>query len=958
MPVRLVLCVLLLALAVLPTARASSMSEPGMPLMRYFGAEDIGVAPGHLALATGPSGEMFVGNGEGVLTYDGVDWQLTELPGRSAARSLSTGADGLVYVGGYDTFGRMVRSADGGFLYEDLRDRAGLRQGQRHVGVVWEVLAGAKGVYFRAESSLHFIPYELGAAGRWPLADEVRSFYLVDEVLYARIDGQGLSRFVDGRFVLEPGGALFADRPLVGMLEQGDWRLLVSRDGMYRADADGIARLPGDMGRLLDGKRNYVVQRLGDGSIAVGTLDGELYRIGADFKLREQLVLGSFAITALGLDREGGLWAATEGDLVRLSMPSPWSFLGQAQGLVGSPVDFEWHEGALWIASSRGVVRLTRGEDGQVSSELKPWTELEAHALHSSDHGLLVGLRAGLLVLDPGATSPRWLYRHPHHGVFALPASRHVPGLVYALTGTHLLTVRLVNGRWELDKQIGLEGISVFGFEETAPGELWFGDSRGPVQRWRIDPDTGERLEREVFDDARGLAVDASTGASVYQLEGRIHSVSGTSGFRQDGDRFVADPAPPFTLVSRPYELIVEETELGAFAYTTRELWHRPAEGGEWQALYPGSQASAGYAYLRVNRDGVLRVATWNGILQYDPQEPAPQPQPLRLGLESVQARAPDGTVLNLPNRSTNTPVQVPPGYGINVRFEMVSMESGAQFRYFLHGVTPEWSNWTDRDLFIRALPAGDYVLEVQARTLNGRHAPAINYHFRVQRRWYEQWWVMALGLLALGGVAVSITLWAVRQRTERYLAANRRLEARIAERTRELEDVNRKLAELVTEDALTGVANRRALENGLRREWFRCLDQRRPLSVLMIDVDNFKAYNDAHGHLEGDVQLRGIAQRLHQQHDPQRELLARYGGEEFALLLPGVHQSEALRRAETIRAAVAASDAGMTVSIGVAGFVPDVQVEPEKLLRRADAALYVAKRAGRNRVQEDTESG
>jgi diguanylate cyclase (GGDEF)-like protein len=101
-------------------------------------------------------------------------------------------------------------------------------------------------------------------------------------------------------------------------------------------------------------------------------------------------------------------------------------------------------------------------------------------------------------------------------------------------------------------------------------------------------------------------------------------------------------------------------------------------------------------------------------------------------------------------------------------------------------------------------------------------------------------------------------------------------------------------------------------------------------------------------------VQLRGIAQRLNQQHDPQRELLARYGGEEFALLLPGVHPDEALRRAEMIRAAIATSDAGMTVSVGVAGFVPDVQVEPDALLRRADAALYVAKRAGRNRVAAD----
>ena len=152
-------------------------------------------------------------------------------------------------------------------------------------------------------------------------------------------------------------------------------------------------------------------------------------------------------------------------------------------------------------------------------------------------------------------------------------------------------------------------------------------------------------------------------------------------------------------------------------------------------------------------------------------------------------------------------------------------------------------------------------------------------------------------------------------------------------------------------------MANRRALENGLQREWYRCLDQRRPLSVLMIDVDHFKKYNDAHGHLEGDVLLRTIAQHLHSLHDPKRELLARYGGEEFALLLPGVHLEEAIRRAENIRVATAEHIGGTTISIGVAGFIPAMQGDSVNLLRRADAALYRAKRAGRNRIEADTDA-
>lgn len=949
------LCAGLLAAAVCVATPVHAKAVSGAPLLRHFTAEDTKTPPSHLAVTTGANGELFVGNVEGVLRYDGVDWLLTALPGRSPGRSLGTGADGQVYVGGYDTFGRLVRNEDGEIAYEELLTRAGLRGSQRHVGIVWEVVPAAQGVYFRAESALHFLPYEPDAPPQqWPLDEAVRSFTLAGDHLYTRVQGRGLCRFEQGRFVLEPGGEAFADQPLPGLIDRGDWRLLVGRDGLYRADAQGIRPIPGATSRMLAGKPSYVVQPLGDGSFVVGTHDGELFRIGTDFALRERIDLGAFGIQDLGLDREGGLWAATEGDLVRMALPSPWSFLGEAHGLAGNPNDFEWHEGALWVASSRGIQRLDTLADGSVQHQSLPWTDFEGYALHSTESGLLVGLREGLKVLDPGATEPRQLYENANHGVYAMQASPHVPGLVYAITATELLLVEERDGRWQMDKQVPLDGISINGLEETAAGVLWLGDTRGPLQNWTLDLQTGRVLEREVYADARGLAVDPQTGTSVFQLDGRIHAISGDAGFRLDGDRFVPDKGPPFTLVDRPHELVVQATPLGDYAYTSRQLWRREVQGGEWQALYPGAQTAAGYSYLRVSRDGVLRIATWNGLLQYDPDEFTAQPQPLRLSMESVTARSVQGEQLRLPNRSASAPVRVPPAHSLNLRFGMVSMESGAEFRYFLHGVTPDWSAWTDRDLFIRALPAGDYVLEVQARTRNGRQAAAMSYRFQVQPRWYEQWWILGLGLVALAGAAVAITLWAVRQRTERYLAANRRLEGRIAERTRELEEVNRKLAELVTEDALTGVSNRRALENGLRREWFRCVDHRRPLSVLMIDVDHFKAYNDAHGHLEGDVQLKGIAQRLYQQHDPQRELLARYGGEEFALLLPGVRQEEALRRAELIREAIASSDAGMTVSIGVAGFVPDVQSEPDSLLRRADAALYAAKRAGRNRVQAD----
>ena len=161
----------------------------------------------------------------------------------------------------------------------------------------------------------------------------------------------------------------------------------------------------------------------------------------------------------------------------------------------------------------------------------------------------------------------------------------------------------------------------------------------------------------------------------------------------------------------------------------------------------------------------------------------------------------------------------------------------------------------------------------------------------------------------------------------------------------------NRKLSELATEDSLTGVANRRALEQALLREWERCRELRQPLTVVMLDVDHFKQYNDVHGHLAGDQQLVRVARMLSTHVRPVRELLARFGGEEFALVLPGTSIDDAMQRAEAMRRSFGGGDPGPTISLGVASIEPSGRFVPDDLIRAADMALYAAKRAGRNRV-------
>jgi len=159
------------------------------------------------------------------------------------------------------------------------------------------------------------------------------------------------------------------------------------------------------------------------------------------------------------------------------------------------------------------------------------------------------------------------------------------------------------------------------------------------------------------------------------------------------------------------------------------------------------------------------------------------------------------------------------------------------------------------------------------------------------------------------------------------------------------------RIKELSVTDDLTGLANRRRLLERGEMEIERAERFRHPVSCLMIDIDHFKRYNDAHGHLRGDEVLRGVAVVLRR--DVRNvDLVARYGGEEFVVLLPQVGRADAVKVAEKLRAAVQAEhfDEPITISLGVANYPEDSHSVTE-LLDFSDRALFAAKRAGRNRV-------
>jgi diguanylate cyclase (GGDEF)-like protein len=207
---------------------------------------------------------------------------------------------------------------------------------------------------------------------------------------------------------------------------------------------------------------------------------------------------------------------------------------------------------------------------------------------------------------------------------------------------------------------------------------------------------------------------------------------------------------------------------------------------------------------------------------------------------------------------------------------------------------------------------------------------------------------VRSCGFLVVTAAVSALAAWQIERQSRRSF-----LESRL-------------IAQLAEQDALTGAKNRRVFDEQLTRLWHQAVDDRRPLAILLIDVDHFKDYNDRYGHQAGDVALQQVAKAVQAQIHRPLDLLSRYGGEEFAALLYDVNNAQAREVAERMRLAVSAlaiehrgsrTARVVTVSIGVASIQPLASRGPLGALQLADEALYAAKVRGRDNVHLAAES-
>lgn len=238
---------------------------------------------------------------------------------------------------------------------------------------------------------------------------------------------------------------------------------------------------------------------------------------------------------------------------------------------------------------------------------------------------------------------------------------------------------------------------------------------------------------------------------------------------------------------------------------------------------------------------------------------------------------------------------------------------------------------------------------EFAGRTWSIVATPTIGYISK--RRSILPYVIFGSGLIIV--IFVSIYLYLISQRS----IVVKQL---VQEKTKELSEANEKLRQISLTDGLTGIANRRSYDNYLEKEWMRSIRDKTPITIIMIDVDNFKLFNDHYGHYAGDKCLKNVAHTLSSLFRRPADLVARYGGEEFSIILPNT--DNAFEIANNCRAAIedlhilhehSNVSNEVTISVGISSAIPSGIMDPYELVNYADKALYRAKESGRNRVEK-----
>ncbi len=947
-------------------------------------------------------GYIWAGTFEGLVRFDGVAFTTFDLPtasGSSArgAMALYEDREGALWIG--TNGGGLVRYQGGTFTHFAT---AGIGDGftfafqEDRDGTLW--VGTSRGLARRDGAGFTLVD-PLDAAHGGP-AIRVRALAADREGVLWVATQAGLLKGRDGRFERVPGlpsddvrAVAFDGAGVVYVGTEGDGLSLVSGDRVRTLTTrDGLAG---------DAVRTLLVDR--EGAVWAGTEGGGISRLwrGELTSLDAAHGLPGDLIRSIAQDHEGSIWIGTNGGGLGVLRDQKFTTYGPEHGLAQPNVRvvLEDRAGTIWAGTDGGglvALRPARGAQNPSSpgAGVRVYTTRDGlpddyvrALLEGRDGTLWVGTKAGgVSRLRDGRVVP--LDLHGRLGATAVAALEEArDGAIWIGTSeVGLFRMRLAaSGAAEVERVVlPPRAGDVKALLESSDGTLWVGTTSGVCKV------TGNRVE--LLDGDTAVAGGHSAGGTLAGDNPAETSLAGIQAFSfledPDGSLWIGTDRGLLrlhggraALVGRrmglPDDVVFRILDDGA-----GNLWLTSNHGvsrvsrasllrveqGNAETLDTTSYARGdGLRSHQCNgasqpagwraRDGRLLIPTNRGLSIIDPARLTVNVKPPPVAIERLVVDGQDQPSARVAGGDLALPAGVE-------RFELhytalsFLAPERVRFRYKLEGYDRDWVDAGSRRVayYTRTGP-GEFRFRVQASNNDGVwNETGARLAFSIAPQLWETRWFVGLVALALAALGFGLSRARVRRLTRRA----RELEAVVDERTRQLQTANQRLEDLSFLDPLTGIANRRRFDEVLVTEWRRAARSGTPLSVLVMDVDFFKQYNDALGHPAGDACLAQLAKVLAEHVNRPGDLAARLGGEEFAFIA-ATDGNGAESLADRLRRHVvqlglphpsSSVERVVTISVGVATTAPGFGGIPTTLVEAADRALYAAKKGGRNRVE------
>lgn len=790
--------------AVQKNSLSSSFSETGNPFSHHYSPEDYKGLNQNWGVVQDSLGILYFANGGGVLSYDGVNWELLTLPGQSHTKSIAIDKNNRIYVGATGEFGYLEPEANGKIKYVSL---SSLIKSKIDFTVVYSTYATPDGVFFQTNEAI--IRWKNGEFKIWPAIEgKFHNAFWVNNSLLIGQKNMGLMQIIGDDIQLVPHGSFFANKGIQTLWRQNNGQFLIGTyESFFLYDENGVKLFPTELDVFLKDFGLYSGIELRNGTFAIaGWNEGMaiMDRQGKEiFSSTNKEVLPS-SVLKFFQDKEGILWAGLDFGISKIEIPSPFSQF-QNFGVDDRTLHIVRFQGKLYVGTPNGLYQLDNNPDGSPIFKNVQGIKGRIWGLFEFGDRMLVSTLndEGSSLLELKSNIIRIIGKE--YLATSFLRSKLDVNRVFVARDDGLSSLYFSEGQWIDEGMIREITSGTYSIGEEISGNLWLSTSGNQI--WRVSfksKDSALRRKNfkiDQFGSEHGLPEEVG---AVHVLGNSVfYAVNSKLSFEFDSEnnRFVPDKFIN-KIVGKPkdniYLIEIDNAQNIFFSINNpgensklMVAWKKDTLNYVIQDLKMDQYSKSFGEPLYYDKDSVIWYAGVKGVIREDLKllnYVKNDDQQNKALINKVAYKSDSMIVLGAyKTNKVNLPFK-----NNSFRFEYTAPsyqeEKANKFQYKLTGFDDNWSNWsleTKKDY--TNLSEGNYTFSVRAKNIFGEISQQDSYSFTILPPWYRTWWAY----LGYSILAIMLLLSFNRLRSQQLRNKNMELEAIISDRTEELRNKN-----------------------------------------------------------------------------------------------------------------------------------------------------------------------